>query len=119
MSRLFSRYVLPRYAEDEAKEIYRYLSANVASQFLRTVCNTLNLKPSGRFCTDCIIHICLTFVDLEIELALTYKIFNTHMNFLIYKVFKTNIKLTLKEIDRFECDPHEIVHHQNSQIYDF
>jgi len=119
MSRLFSRYGIPSYAEDEVKEFARHFSANVAPQFLGPVCETLNLRPSGRFCTDRVVHLCLTFVDLAVELAPTYKMLKPHMDFLLYKVCFPTVCLTPEDTDLFECDPHEFVHRQNSPLADF
>ena len=64
MSRLFSRYGMPNYAEDEVKEFAKYFSTTVAPRFLGPVCETLNLRPSGQFCTDRVVHLCLSYVDL-------------------------------------------------------
>ena len=83
MSRLFSRYLIPSYTEDKAKEFSKNFSKNVAPQLLGPVYEALNLQLSGRFCTDCVIHICLTFVDLLMELAPEYNILKPHMNFLL------------------------------------
>ena len=64
LSRLLSSYGIPSYAEDEVKKFSRELSANVAPYLLGPVCKNINLQPSGRFCTDQVIHLYLTFVDL-------------------------------------------------------
>eukprot|EP00957_Ditylum_brightwellii_P057061 4324632-Ditylum_brightwellii.AAC.1 len=119
MSRLFSRYGIPSYAEDEVKEFARHFSVNVAPQFLGPVCETLNLRPSGQFCTDRVVHLCLTFVDLAVELAPTYKLLKPHMDFLLYKVCFPTMCLTAEDIEQFENDPHEFVHKQNSPLADF
>jgi hypothetical protein len=119
MSRFFSRYGIASYAEDEAKEFANFFSQNVAPQFLGPVCDTLNLRPTGQFCTDRVVHLCLTFVDLAIELAPTYKMLKPHMDFLLYQVCFPTICLTSDDIDLFENDPHEFVHRQNSPLADF
>lgn len=119
MSRLFSRYGIPAYAEDEAKGFAKYFSATVAPQFLGPVCEALNLRPSGQFCTDRVVHLCLTFVDLAVELAPTYKLLKPHMDFLLYKVCFPTLCLTAEDIELFEGDPHEFVHRQNSPLADF
>ena len=54
-----------------------------------------------------------------IELALEYKMLKPHMNFLIYKVSPPTVRLTPEDIDLFECEPHELVHHQNSPLAEF
>eukprot|EP00979_Chaetoceros_neogracilis_P016432 scaffold8025_cov188-Chaetoceros_neogracile.AAC.2 len=69
MTRLFSRYGIASYAEDEAKDFAAYFSQNVAPQFLGPVCETLNLRASGQFCTDrvvCFPTICLSPEDIEL-----------------------------------------------------
>ena len=119
MTRLFSRYGIPNYAEDEVKEFARYFSQNVAPSFLGPVCETLNLRPSGQFCTDRVVHFCLNFVDLAVELAPTYKLLKPHMEFLLYKVCFPAMCLEPEDIDEFENDPHEFVHKQNSPLADF
>jgi len=119
MTRLFSRYGIPNYAEDEVKEFAKYFSQNVAPSFLGPVCETLNLRPSGQFCTDRVVHLCLNFVDLAVELAPTYKLLKPHMDFLLYKVCFPAMCLTAEDVDEFENDPHEFVHKQNSPLADF
>ncbi|KAL3944079.1 MAG: hypothetical protein SGBAC_001863 [Bacillariaceae sp.] len=119
MSRLFSRYGIPSYAEDDAKEFAKYFSQNVATQFLGPVCETLNLRPSGQFCTDRVVHLCLTFVDLAVELSSTYKLLKPHLDFLLYQVCFPTMCLTQEDIEVFENDPHEFVHKQNSPLADF
>jgi len=119
MSRLFSRYGIPSYAEEEVKEFARHFSQNVAPQFLGPVCETLNLRPSGLFCTDRVVHLCLTFVDLAVELAPTYKMLKPHMDFLLYKVCFPTVCLAPDDVELFECDPHEFVHRQSSPLADF
>ena len=119
MTRLFSRYGIPNYAEDEVKEFAKYFSQNVAPSFLGPVCETLNLRPSGQFCTDRVVHLCLNFVDLAVELAPTYKLLKPHMDFLLYKVCFPVMCLTDEDIDEFENDPHEFVRKQNSPLADF
>lgn len=119
MTRLFSRYGIPNYAEEEVKEFAKYFSQNVAPSFLGPVCETLNLRPSGQFCTDRVVHLCLSFVDLAVELAPTYKLLKPHMDFLLYKVCFPAMCLTQEDIEEFENDPHEFVHKQNSPLADF
>ena len=119
MTRLFSRYGIPSHAEDEVKEFAKYFSQNVAPQFLGPVCETLNLRPSGQFCTDRVVHLCLTYVDLAVEFSPTYKMLKPHMDFLLYKVCFPTMCLTQDDIDMFENDAHEFVHRQNSPLADF
>lgn len=119
MSRLFSRYGMPNYAEDEVKEFAKYFSTTVAPRFLGPVCETLNLRPSGQFCTDRVVHLCLSYVDLAVELAPTYKMLKPHLDFLMYKVCFPTICLTADDVELFINDPHEFVHKQNSPLADF
>ncbi len=119
MTRLFSRYGIPNYAEDEVKEFAKYFSSQVAPSFLGPVCETLGLRPSGQFCTDRVVHYCLSFVDLAVELAPTYKLLKPHMDFLLYKVCFPAMCLSDDDVEEFENDPHEFVRKQNSPLADF
>lgn len=119
MSRLFSRYGMPSYADDDAKDFATFFSQNVATQFLGPVCETLNLRPSGQFCTDRVVHLCLTYVDLAVELAATYRLLKPHLEFLLYQVCFPTMCLTEEDVSIFENDPHEFVHRQNSPLADF
>lgn len=119
MSRLFSRYGIPSYAEDEVKLFSQYFSQNVATMFLKSVCETLNMRPSGQFCTDRVVHLCLTYVDLAVELAPTYKLLKPHLDFLLYQVCFPTLCLTQSDVELFQNDPHEFVHLQNSPLADF
>jgi hypothetical protein len=120
MSRLFSRYGIPSYADDdEAKNFALHFSQSVAPLFLGPVCETLNLRPSGNFCTDRVVHLCLTFVDLAVELSSTYKLLKPHLDFLLYQVCFPTMCLQQADVDVFENDPVEFVHKQNSPLADF
>ena len=119
MVRLFSRYGVPSYVEKEGKNFAVYFSQHVALQFLGPVCETLNLRPSGQFCTDRVLHLCLSFVELATEFASTYKMLKPHLNFLLYEVCFPTICLSQKDIDLFENDPHEFIHKQSSPLTDF
>lgn len=120
MSRLFSRFGIPSYADDShAKDFAVFFSQSVAPQFLGPVCETLNLRPTGHFCTDRVVHLCLTFVDLAVELASTYKMLKPHLEFLLYQVCFPTMCLDKEDIVCFENDPVEFVHKQNSPLADF
>lgn len=120
MSRLFSRYGIPSYADDqEAKDFALYFSQTVAPQFLGPVCETLNLRPTGHFCTDRVVHLCLTYVDLAVEMSSTYRLLKPHLDFLLYQVCFPTMCLHEEDIDCFENDPVEFVHKQNSPLADF
>mmetsp|Transcript_7566 Transcript_7566/g.11844 ORF Transcript_7566/g.11844 Transcript_7566/m.11844 type:complete len:1061 (+) Transcript_7566:86-3268(+) len=119
MSRLFSRYGIPQYAEEEVQDFAKHFSQNVATQMLQPVCEVLNLRPTGQFCTDRVVHLCLTYVDLAIDLAPTYKMLKPHMDFLLYKVCFPTMCLTQEDVETFENDPHEFVHRQSSPLVDF
>ena len=120
MSRLFSRYGIPSYADDAyAKEFAMYFSQYVAPQFLGPIFDTLNLRPTNQFCTDRVLHLCLTFVDLAVELASTYKMIKPHLNFIQYQVCFPTMCLNESDIDCFDNDPIEFVHKQNSPLADF
>jgi importin-7 len=120
MSRLFSRYGIPAYADDQhAKEFAMYFSTTIAPQFLGPVCEALNLRPTGQFCTDRVVHLCLTYVDLAVELASTYKLLKPHLEFLMYQVCFPTMCLNEEDIDCFDNDPVEFVHKQNSPLADF
>ena len=120
MSRLFSRYGIPSYADDDSGKAFAvYFSTQVAPQFLGPVCETLNLRPSGQFCTDRVVHLSLTFVDLAVELASTYKLLKPHLEFLLFQVCFPTMCLTKEDVETFENDPVEFVHKQNSPLADF
>lgn len=120
MSRLFSRYGIPSYADDDAGKAFAvYFSSHVAPQFLGPVCETLNLRPTGQFCTDRVVHLSLTFVDLAVELASTYKLLKPHLEFLLFQVCFPTMCLTKDDVETFENDPVEFVHKQNSPLADF
>lgn len=119
VSRLFSRYGMPAYAEDEAKLFAQHFATNIAPLFLQPVMETLNLRATGAFCTDRVVHLCLSYIDLAVELAPTYKILKQHLDFLLYKVCFPTLCLTSDDVELFENDPHEFVHRQNSPLADF
>ncbi|GKY91239.1 hypothetical protein MPSEU_000096500 [Mayamaea pseudoterrestris] len=120
MSRLISRYGIPSYADDtEAKEFALYFSQTVAPQFLGPVCETLSLRPTNQFCTDRVVHLCLTFVDLAVELSSTYKLLKPHLDFMLYQVCFPTMCLHQNDIECFENDPIEFVQKQNSPLADF
>ena len=54
-----------------------------------------------------------------IDIAPTYKMLKLHTKLLTYKACFPTINLTPEDIDMFECDPHEFVHHINSPLTKF
>lgn len=119
MTRIFSRYGVPNSAEEEIKAFSIHFSTNVAPQFLGPVLETLNLRPKGEFCTDRVVHLCLSYADLAVELSSTYKIMKGHLDFILYKVCFPTLCLNEDDIDQFENDPHEFIHKQSSILADF
>jgi hypothetical protein len=119
MVRLFSRYGVPSFVEKEGEPFAQYFSKHAAPQFLGPVCDILNLRPSGQYCTDRVVHLCLSFVDQAIEFASTYKLLKPHLDFLLYKVCFPTICLTQEDIELYQNDPHEFIHKQNSPLNDF
>jgi hypothetical protein len=119
VARLFSRYGYPKYAEDEVKEFSVYFSNQAAPQFLGPICELLSLRPRGMFCTDRVIHYGLSFIDLAIELAPTYKLLKPHLDFLLYHVCFPTICFHPEDLDMFTNDPHEFIRRQNSPMTDF
>lgn len=119
MVRLFSRYGVPSGAEKECEAFARYFSTEAAPQILGPVFETLNLRPSGKFCTDRVVHLCLSFVDLAVEPSTTYKLMKLHMDFILYKVCFPIICLSQDDIELFDNDPHEFIHMRNSPFNEF
>lgn len=119
MVRLFSRYGIPNSVEKECEAFAKYFAREAAPQFLGPVCETLNLRPSGKICTDRVVHLCLSFIDLSIELASTYKLIKPHLDFIIYKVCFPLICLSEDDIDLFENDPHEFIRQQDMPFNEF
>ena len=88
----------------------------MAPKFLGLVCENLNILTPGRFCTDYIFRLCFNFFDLVIDISLTYNIIKPHIKLLLYKGFLPNIFITPEDVDMFECDHNEFMHHQNSPL---
>lgn len=119
LSRLFSRYGMPSYAEEETKAFAQYFANETAPRFLQPIFELLNLRPSGQFCTDRVLHLCLSYLDLAVELAPTYKVLKPHMEFLLFKVCFPTCCMTDDYVELFESDPHEFVSRQNNPLTDF
>jgi len=119
LTRLFSRYGYPKYAEDEVKDFSHYFSNHAAPQFLGPICELLSLRPRGMFCPDRVVHFALGFVDLAIELAPTYKLLKPGLNFLMYNVCFPTICLNAEDLNVFMNDPHEFIQRQSSPLLDF
>jgi hypothetical protein len=52
-----------------------YLSAVMSAQVMRM----LALRPSGQYCTDRVVHSCVSFVNSAIELSNLYKLLKPHL----------------------------------------
>jgi hypothetical protein len=63
--------------------------------------------------------LCLTYVDLAVELKSTYKYIKPHLDFLLFTVCFPVLCLTEEDVDTFENDPHQYVHDQNSFLLEF
>ncbi|CAN0464793.1 unnamed protein product, partial [Discosporangium mesarthrocarpum] len=53
---------------------------------MHQIMHALALRPQGEFCTDRVIHACLMFVALSMELSHTYKMLKPHLDFLLFQV---------------------------------
>ena len=116
LSRLFNRYGMPSYVEEETKAFAQYFANDTAPRFLQPVFEILNLRPSGQYCTDRVLHLCLSFLDLAVELAPTYKVLKSQLDFLLFKVCFPTCCLTAEYVELFETDPHEFVSRQVSFV---
>lgn len=119
MNRIFGRHGSPTLAEKEVKIFANYFSKQVAPQFLSPVCETLNLRAEGQFCTDIVMHKCLSFIENAIDLASTYKILKPYMDFILYKVCFPTICLSERDIELFDHEPHEFIHRELSMLNEF
>lgn len=114
LSRLFNRYGMPSYVEEETKAFAQVFANETAPRFMQPIFELLNLRPSGQFCTDRVLHLCLSFLNLAVELAPTYKVLKPHLDFLLFKVCFPTCCLTPEYVELFETDPHEFISRQVS-----
>jgi len=128
-SRWFSRYGVPAASaaaatttttdHSAAHAFAVHFSTHVASAYLTPLFATLNLKPTGRYCTDRVLHLALVFVGLAVELSSTYKMLKPHLEFLLFSVCFPTLCLQPDDLEIFEHDPHEFINKQNSPLLDF
>ncbi|CAM9500194.1 unnamed protein product [Chrysoparadoxa australica] len=119
IARFFGRYGNPNYADEESMGFAKVFSQTYAAPLLMEVMNILSLRPRGDYCTDRVVHSCLTFVDHAIELGSTYKLLKPHEDFLLFQVCFPLLCLSDEDIMLFETDPHEFVHKSNDPMEDF
>lgn len=123
MSRWFSRYGVPSHTDSEkepaAHHFALHFSQHVAPQFMGPVFDTLNLRPTGQFCTDRVVHLCLTYVQLAVDLSSTYKMIKPHLDFILFQVCFPTMCFSPEDVECFENDPIEFINKQNSPLADF
>ncbi|KAG5179075.1 armadillo-type protein [Tribonema minus] len=118
-SRIFSRYGNPHFAGEEHPEFAAAFSKTMAPRLLEKVMHLLALRPRGEYCTDRVVHCCITYVNSSIELSHTYKLLKPHLDFLLFQVVFPLLCLRDDDLDLFESDPHEFVHRANDPMQDF
>ncbi|CAM9939847.1 unnamed protein product, partial [Choristocarpus tenellus] len=118
-SRFFTRYGNPHYADPSMAPFAEVFSKQYAPMLLEQVMNTLALRPRGEYCTDRVVHACLSFVTSAMELSHTYKLLKPHLDFLLFEVVFPVLCLSNKDIEAFETDPREYIHKNNDPTEDF
>ena len=117
--KMFLRHGLPSSVEKEVKIFANYFSKQVAPQFLGPICETLNLRAEGHFCTNIVMYHCLSFIEISIELSSTYKVLKPHMDFILYRVCFPTICLSEHDIYLFEHEPHEFMQREFNFLNEF
>eukprot|EP00953_Heterococcus_sp_UTEX-ZZ885_P025659 13943-Heterococcus_DN1.PRE.1 len=79
LHRYFTRYGNPHYAQDNNMEFANLFSTTIAPSLLEQVMRMLALRPSGQYCTDRVVHSCVSFVNSAIELSNLYKLLKPHL----------------------------------------
>lgn len=119
IKKMFLRHGLPASVEKEVKIFANYFSKQVAPQFLGPICETLNLRADGHFCTNVVMHNCLGFIEISIELSSTYKVLKPHMDFMLYRVCFPTICMSERDIYLFEHEPHEYMQREYNFLNEF
>jgi len=119
MVRLYSRFGNPKSAEKGNEIFASHFAENVASRFLQPVCELTALRPGGQFCTDKVIMLCITYLDLAVHSKTTYVALKPHLDFVLYQVCFPALCLKPDDIEKFDTDPHEYIVEQNSLMSEY
>jgi hypothetical protein len=119
LSRYFSRYGNPHYADQCSQEFAKAFSEQYAPLALGEVMRLLARRAEGQYCTDIVVHACLQFVNNAIELSNTYKLLKPHLDLILVQIVFPVMCISEEDEDLFENEPQEFLVKRNEMLEDF
>jgi importin-7 len=116
---VFLRYGNPRYAASENEKFAEYFKNTIAGPLLGPVMNCLALKAQGKYITDDVHRLALTYLASSVEMSVTYKVIKPHLDFLVLQVIFPTLCLTSEEARLFSDDPVEFIRKVHDPMEDF
>ncbi len=98
MTHFIQRYGNPRYSGDENKAFSEHFRAHTAKLLLEPMVNVLIQKNEGRFITDNVHRMAITYLCNSVEMSPTYKILKPHLQFILFGVIFPTLSLTQEDI---------------------
>ncbi len=109
ITQFIQRYGNPRHVGEEYKSFAEFFRASTSIALLGPVMNTLALRSSGKFVTEDVHRMCMTYLTSSVEMSPTYKALKPHLDFIIFQVVFPTLALSKSEQRLFQEDPQEFV----------
>ena len=81
--------------------------------------NCLAIKAQGKYITDDVHRLALTYLASSVEMSVTYKVIKPHLDFLVLQVIFPTLCLTSEEARLFNDDPVEFIRKVHDPMEDF
>lgn len=116
ISLILARYGNPNTAAEENEQFAKYFRDVTAPTLLGPIMNSLASVTRGSYITEEVHRHCLSFMSNAIEMAPTYKLIKSHLDFVLFSMIMPTISLTDSDIQLFTDDPQEFVRKINNPM---
>ncbi len=119
IAHFIKRYGNPKFSASENQAFSEYFRSTTSVALLGPVMNSLASVYRGEYTTEEVHRQCLGFMEAAVEMAPTYKLIKTHLNFVLFDVIMPTLALSEKDIELFKNDPVEFVRKVNNPMEDW
>ncbi|OQR99928.1 hypothetical protein THRCLA_06328, partial [Thraustotheca clavata] len=119
LTRFYMRWGNPKHVPEELAEMSKFYRSNINPTMLAGVLETLALRKNGQYCTDRVIHLCLTYMNEAVKSSIAFKQLKPHLQFLLFEVVHPTLCLTQSDLQLWKEDPHEFVRKTNDFFEDY
>ena len=78
---------------------------------------TLSLRNTGKYVTDDVYRMCMTYITSCIEMSPTYKVLKPHLESILFQVIFPTLALSSVELELFNSDPQEFIRYVTMYVH--